>query len=146
MFFPAVNIHFLSPTLPLSPSLSPTRPSTSPSRREGRVPAPGRGEHGAVDRHRRGRPSAGGHRHRLHPLLEAVSHRQAGVPARRHDLHPAETEGTVPPRPPAQGERPGERIGSTQGMCSDVLSLCVSNHNKGEKDHFLLFKALFYSQ
>lgn len=37
-----------------------------------------------------------GHRHHLHPVLETVSDRQAGVPAGRHDRHPAETEGRVP--------------------------------------------------
>lgn len=38
-----------------------------------------------------------GYRHHFHPVLETVSDRQAGVPARRHDLHPAETEGRVRP-------------------------------------------------
>lgn len=48
-----------------------------------------------MDHHRGGDSPRRGHRHHFHPVLETVSNRQAGVPARRHDLHPAETEGRV---------------------------------------------------
>lgn len=46
-----------------------------------------------MDRRRGGDSPPRGRRHHFHPILETVSHRQAGVPARRHDLHSAETEG-----------------------------------------------------
>ena len=53
-------------------------------------------EHQHVDRHRGGDSPPRGHRHHFNPLLETVSYRQAGIPARRHDLHPAaEAEGRV---------------------------------------------------
>lgn len=55
-----------------------------------------RRERQRVDRRRRGGSPAGRLHHPLRPLLEAVSDGQAGVPARRHDLHPAEAEGRVP--------------------------------------------------
>lgn len=48
-----------------------------------------------MDRHWSGDSPPRGDRHHFHPLLETVSDRQAGVPARRYDLHPAETEGRV---------------------------------------------------
>lgn len=63
--------------------------------REGGVLTVWRWEHQHVDRHRGGDSPPGGHRHHFHPVLETVSDWQAGVPARRHDLHPAETEGRV---------------------------------------------------
>lgn len=65
------------------------------SYREGAVLTRWDWEHQHVDRHRGGDSPPRGHRHHFHPLLETVSDRQAGVPARRHDLHPAETEGRV---------------------------------------------------
>lgn len=50
-----------------------------------------------MDRRRGGDPPPRRHRHHLDPVLETVSHGQAGIPAGRHDLHPAaETEGRVP--------------------------------------------------
>lgn len=54
-------------------------------------------EHKLVDCRRRGDSPPRGHHHHFHPILETVSHRQAGVPARRHDLYSAETEGRVKP-------------------------------------------------
>lgn len=48
-----------------------------------------------MDRRRCGDSPHCGHHHHFHPILETVSYRQAGVPARRHDLYSAETEGTV---------------------------------------------------
>lgn len=53
-------------------------------------------EHQPVDRHRGGDPPPRGHRHHFYPVLETVSDRQAGVPARCHDLHSAETKGKAP--------------------------------------------------
>lgn len=50
-------------------------------------------QHKLVDRRRRGDSPPCGHHHHFHPILETVPHRQAGVPARRHDLYSAETEG-----------------------------------------------------
>lgn len=61
--------------------------------RKGDLYALQRREHKRVDRRRRGDSPAGGLHHPLRPLLEAVSDGQAGVPARRDDLHPAEAEG-----------------------------------------------------
>lgn len=52
-------------------------------------------EHKLVDCRRRGDSPPCGHHHYFHPILEIVSHRQAGVPARRHDLYSAETEGRL---------------------------------------------------
>lgn len=52
-------------------------------------------EHKLVDCRRRGDSPPRGHHHYFHPILETVSHRQAGVPARRHDLYSAETEGRL---------------------------------------------------
>lgn len=52
-------------------------------------------EHKLVDCHRRGDSPPCGDHHHFHPILETVSHWQAGVPARRHDLYSAETEGRV---------------------------------------------------
>lgn len=49
-----------------------------------------------MDHHRGCDPPPRGRRHHFHPLLEVVSDRQAGIPARRHDLHPTETKGKVP--------------------------------------------------
>lgn len=46
-----------------------------------------------VDCRRRGDSPPCGRRHHFHPVLETVPHRQAGVPARHHDLYSAETEG-----------------------------------------------------
>ena len=50
-------------------------------------------EHKLVDCRWRGDSPPCGHRHHFHPILETLPHRQAGVPARCHDLNSAETEG-----------------------------------------------------
>lgn len=52
-------------------------------------------EHKLVDHRRCGDSPPCGHHHHFHPILETVSHWQAGVPARCHDLYSAETEGRV---------------------------------------------------
>lgn len=77
-------------------SKNPATPLLARSCGKSGVSALQRRERQRVDSHRRGGPPAGRLHHPLRPLLEAVSDGQAGVPARRDDLHPAEAEGRGP--------------------------------------------------